>query len=253
MRIAFYTRQGGKHYLTKDIIQHFPKNYTTYVEPFIGAGHVFFSLPKENHRLEVINDLDKNIYFVLKDIQKTTADEIMSLDWKKSKKQFDLLKEFKPKNKIERLYRFLYLNKYSFSGHNNNYAGKNKPTFRPENLVKKLDAIKERLKNVVLLNQDYKTVIEKYDSENTFFYLDPPYYDVILDGYIHKDINPEDLLNVVKNIKGKFLLSYNDHPFIQELFKDYIIKNVSIRYASAISATNNPGKTQELLIKNYND
>jgi len=45
----------------------------------------------------------------------------------------------------------------------------------PMNKIKNITKYKERLKNTIIFSQDYKTIIKKYDSADTLFYLDPPY------------------------------------------------------------------------------
>ena len=47
----------------------------------------------------------------------------------------------------------------------------------PYNMLKKGEAYKNKLKDVTLLSENYKTVMRRYDSPQTFFYLDPPYND----------------------------------------------------------------------------
>ncbi|GAG53665.1 unnamed protein product, partial [marine sediment metagenome] len=54
---------GGKRFLAKTIVSYIPE-HKTYVEPFLGGGAVFFA--KEPSEVEVINDLDKDIFFAYK-------------------------------------------------------------------------------------------------------------------------------------------------------------------------------------------
>lgn len=73
---------------------------------------------------------------------------------------------------------------------------------------------------------DYKEIFKLYDSENTFFYLDPPYYkkEFLYDGceYYNKEFHIE-LKNEIEKLKGKFLLSYSNDKFITELYKNFNI------------------------------
>ena len=71
-------------------------------------------------------------------------------------------------------------------------------------------------------NLDYKDIIKKYDSESTFFYVDPPYFGKE-EYYINHDFNKEthkELAEVLNNIKGKFLLSYYYFDGIEELYSN---------------------------------
>lgn len=73
---------------------------------------------------------------------------------------------------------------------------------------------------------DYKEIFDLYDSEDTFFYLDPPYYkkEFLYDGCegYTKQFHIE-LRDNIKKLKGKFLLSYNNDKFITDLYKDFNI------------------------------
>ena len=58
------------------------------------------------------------------------------------------------------------------------------------------------------------------------------------------------LKSCLDNIKGKFILSYNDDEFIRELYKDYNIIGVERNNTLAANTTNSE-KFKELIIKNY--
>jgi len=73
---------------------------------------------------------------------------------------------------------------------------------------------------------DYNEIFEMYDNENTFFYIDPPYYrkEFIYEGC--SDYTKQfhiKLRDNIKKLKGQFLLSYNNEKFITELYKDFNI------------------------------
>ena len=72
-------------------------------------------------------------------------------------------------------------------------------------------AIHKRLDKVMIENPDFKKIVTQYDFENAFFYCDPPYstgcgYEVTST----EDFDHEGLCETLKNIKGRFLLSYDD-------------------------------------------
>ena len=79
---------------------------------------------------------------------------------------------------------------------------------------------------------DFEKIIEKYDTKNTLFYVDPPY----IGGeryYKTKEVefkqeDHERLAHVLKRIKGKFILSYYDHEIVRRNYKGFkiIIKDV---------------------------
>ncbi|MDF2701001.1 MAG: adenine methylase, partial [Haloplasmataceae bacterium] len=104
-----------------------------------------------------------------------------------------------------------------------------------------LSDIQNRLRSVVIENRDFEKIITTYDRESTLFYLDPPYYGTE-NYYKEVDFTIDDherLKKALGNIKGKFILSYNDCPEIRELYKDYKIEaikrksNLTSRYSNA--------------------
>jgi len=165
---------GGKSLQVKKLIPLFPP-HKVYVEPFCGGASVFFA--KELAELNVLNDIDKDVATALRDIRSLTDEEFKQLNTKYkegSRAQWEKLKRSEvPKNKVDRLYRFLYLTRFSYE--------KGRKTFSPQTAkdasisFDHLPAVREKLKDVVILNVDYKTAMKRYDSEDTFFYLDPPY------------------------------------------------------------------------------
>lgn len=92
-------------------------------------------------------------------------------------------------------------------------------------------------------NLDYKDIITKYNFEDTFFYLDPPYHNKeSYYDYTFKSIDDHiELFNYIKNIKGKFVLSYNKTDFILDLYQDYSIykyNGQSLHHQTEIIITN---------------
>lgn len=72
-------------------------------------------------------------------------------------------------------------------------------------------ALKNRLQDVQISCRDALNVIKQRDTEDTFFYLDPPYPNCDQKHYSGYTIEKlEELLMMLQDIKGKFILSnYN--------------------------------------------
>ena len=73
-----------------------------------------------------------------------------------------------------------------------------------------------------IYHKDYKEIFKLYDSEDTVFYLDPPYYGKEdfydlprFDIDFHKELHDE-----IKKLKGKVILSYEGVNFIFKLYED---------------------------------
>jgi DNA adenine methylase len=242
---APYGRLGGKSRLKKTLIEYFPVNYESmnYIEPFFGAGSLFFY--KEPSKKEIINDLDKNIYTLIKGFKKFDGNEISnSINGDYNKDKFIILKNYKPKTEYNKFIHLLLLNKLSFFGVGRTFGNH---LYINSNYGNKYN---ERLKNTIILNKDYKEVIKKYDGPNSFFYLDPPYSMSEKEKYYNNQyINIYELYDTIKNIKGKFLFSYNDNKEARQLFKDFKIINVITKYIHTQNIEQR--KVKEIIIKNY--
>ena len=86
------------------------------------------------------------------------------------------------------------------------------------------NSIINKHKNVIYYNEDYKEIINRYDDKNVFFYCDPPYYKnekFYKNHTFLTEQNHIELSEILKKIKGKFLLSYKDDSFIRELYNGY--------------------------------
>jgi len=243
------SRIGGKSLLKKLIVnEYFPKDYTNmkYVEPFVGGGSIFFY--KEPSKEEVINDKDKSIYDIFKGFQKykpkKIREEMMLLN--KDETTFKKVKDSEPTTNFMKFIKNYYLRKNSFFGNSETFSirSTDKTKFKS-----RIDDYYDRLKNVKILNEDYKTVIKNNDSKETFFYLDPPYEE---SGrlYTHSHLPISDVYDALKNIKGKFLLSYNVSDDAKRLFNKYNIYEVKTKYTNPFEG----GRSRtvvELLICNY--
>jgi len=115
-------------------------------------------------------------------------------------------------------------------------------------MEEELSEVHLRLSHVTIENLDYASLIKRYDAAKTFFYLDPPYYKLpFYQHNLNKLQDYSDMADILNKIKGKFLLSINDHPEIRKVFSDFTAQKVSIKYTVGIKPTT--GK--ELLIRNY--
>lgn len=245
---APFGRIGGKSRLKKRIVdEYFPKDYEnmTYVEPFIGAGSIYFY--KKPSKKEVINDLDKDIITLLKGFKKYDGHEISKMiNGFYTKEDFQKAKNSNPDDPYLKFLRLLFLIKSSFFGFMKSY---HKPRNNKGTSTNYGSKYNDRMADTLITNQDYKKLISKYDSPNTFFYLDPP-YEKSTGLYVHDNLPVKDVYDSLKNIKGKFLISYNYSKEAKELFKNYNIKYVKTTYVDPSKGGNDIIK-KEMLISNY--
>jgi DNA adenine methylase len=147
---------------------------------------------------------------------------------------------------IQRAARSLYLIKASFGTDRRTFATAPKGVC---NISASFPAVQERLRRVIIENLDFEHLIKTYDRENALFYCDPPYVET--EKYYRARFQESDhkrLADALHNIKGRFLLSYNDCPQVRELYADCIIEPVSRR--NTLSAQSVDGY-KEVLVRNY--
>lgn len=244
-------RVGGKSKLRKNIIELIPE-HTCYIELFFGAGWVYFG--KEPSIIEVINDIDKELINLFKTIKYHAPEVERLLEYEFSGR--DIFEEYKNytleyMTEIHRAIRFLYLITQSFAGKGKAYGyGTTKKPSQKIFYKNVLNDIRERLANTYVENLSFEKIIDKYDREQSFFFCDPPYFETA--GYDNKFGEEEHIIlrDKLKNLKGKFLLTINDHEKVREWYKGFNIKEVEVNY-SVSRAAEGRGKYKELIITNY--
>ena len=249
---GLFSRQGGKHTKLKDIFNRWLPidKYTKYIEPFVGGGSILMSAPYK--KIMIASDTDTTVIKIFKDLQKADLDTFINFDFIGNKKVWISYKnklDDKQLDPTERLIRNMYIKKFSFNdmGHSYNLNIRAQG-HHYKTLKKNIKAYRETLKHVKFYQKSYTAIIPKYDSDSSFFYCDPPYYETSSLGYETGTIDHLELFNILDNIKGYFLLSYNDTPYIRKLYKNYHI--TSFTNHQSISGRGNIIVT-DLLISNY--
>jgi DNA adenine methylase len=229
---------GGKSRLAKRIIQRLERiDHSAYVEPFIGMGGVFLRRPFQA-KAEVINDLNTDIANLFRILQRHYVALMDELKWRiTSRAEFERLRAARPETltDLERAARFLYLQRLRFGGKPHGSFGVSPQTparFDITKLAATLEAVHERLAGVVIEQLPYTELIRRYDKPETLFYLDPPYFGCE-DDYGDGLFTPQDfetLARILAGLKGRFLLSLNDHPEIRRIFQCFTVEAVSTTY-----------------------
>ena len=107
---------------------------------------------------------------------------------------------------------------------------------------------------VIIENRSFDKLIPRYDDPGSFFYLDPPYFGTEKQ-YRRSNFSKGShiiLRDILMKAEGKWLLSYNDDPFIRELYNR---KNIFIMPVSRLNNIRQKYEAgcvfPELLIANY--
>jgi DNA adenine methylase len=274
---------GGKSKIGKWIVPYYPKDMETYLETFGGMYWCFFNTNlKEYPNLKkvVYNDFNPLNYNLFKCVQNPTEllKAINSIDCQKQgventpsiyKEQFvrfqaEIFNEGFSLNAYdyEVAAKYVYILTQVFSGSKPETSsfidlkGKYKSkylTFRDK--LSKPDWIEHFMKITDVENMDFADVINKYDSESTYIYLDPPYWKTE-NYYSNHDFDRQDherLANVLHNVKGKFSLSYYDFELLHEWFPEdkYRWERKEFAKAAAAKKGTKQNMGEELLIMNY--
>ncbi len=104
------------------------------------------------------------------------------------------------------------------------------PTVNLLRLEEDLSAAHLRLHGAYIERLDWKECIRRYDRPHTFYYLDPPYWETEGYGVPFPFEEYQAMAKMMREIKGKALLSINDHPQIRECFAGLHFEEAPIKY-----------------------
>lgn len=281
---------GGKTQLLEVLELNLPNmnEITTYIEPFVGAGALFFYLV-EKYEFDniIINDLNSkliNTYMIIRDdcdklIYELNymKNEYLNLNEAKKKIMYYIIREemndWNCVSLTKQAANFIFLNKTCFNGlYRENKSGEFnvpwgqqlKPSFFDETLLKSISKVLN-LKEVKILNESYECIRE-FADENTLVYFDPPYRPVTKGGFneYNKSRFNDDaqiklnyLYRELDSKGAKLMLSNSDPKNLDkdDLFFDILYNEYNIQRVNANRMINSNGKGRkaitELLIKNY--
>lgn len=280
------SRVGNKTSILHILYALFPLKYGRFIDVFGGSGSVLLGNP-EICPFEVYNDFDRNLANLFRCMKERTMAVIRELGFchLNSREDFIAIRRFFENEQfddrflseelrltqilfsppeaeeltemrkritadydVRRAAMFLKLLRFSYSSSGKSYASQ---PFDIRKLFGLISQLQERMVNVVVENQDFETLIKHYDRTDAFFYLDPPYFsteDMYEVGFGWDD--HVRLRDTLKNIKGKFLLSYNDCDEIRKLYNGFSVFDFS-RVHSMAQRYEAGKEFKELLIGNY--
>jgi DNA adenine methylase len=244
---------GGKSQLSKQIVGMMPE-HQAYCELFAGAAWVFFR--KEPVKYEVLNDLDGELVAFYRVVQNHLEEFLRQFRWVLSSREW--FEDWKRQQEaggltdIQKAARYYYLQRHAFGGRVRGRVYGAAPMDRPRiNLLRIEEEMSEvhlRLARVVIENLPWQDFIKRYDRAQMFFYLDPPYYKAPFYNHNLEQADYHEMADVLAGLKGRFILSINDHPEMRKAFKAFEAKQVAVDYS--ISRTKIT-KARELLIRNF--
>jgi len=234
---------GGKSRLAKKIVSMIPADHVCYCETFCGAAWVLYE--KSPSKSEVINDLDGELVTLWRVLQCHLEEFLRYFKYAVTSRQiFELenKKDTSTLTDIQRAVRYFYLQRLGFggkvSGRTFGTSATGPSRLNLTNIEERLLEVHWRLERVVIEHLDACACIERYDRPTTLFYVDPPYFGTA--GYAVKfeEADYERLRATLAAIKGRFLLSLNEHPEVRRIFKQFNFTRVTTRYSTGSGIAN---------------
>ena len=277
---------GGKARISKWIVPFIPNDIETYVEPFSGMFWVFFKMNlKDYPNLKTVvyndfNSLNANLFKCSKEYDvlwekisqypcqtlgvSDTPIEYSELFRSCQTEVFSNDLVITEENRFDIAAKYVYVLTQIFSGskpETSNYMDY-KGKYRCKVLIF-MDKLRDKKfrehfdKITFVENMDFQEVISKYDSDKTYFYVDPPYWKTE-NYYSNHDFDRNDherLALSLKSMKGKFSLSYYDFPLLSRWFSklDYVWEMKEFAKAAAAKSGTKQNMGEELLIMNYGE
>ena len=118
-------------------------------------------------------------------------------------------------------------------------------------IEEELSAVHIRLANVVIEHLPWQECLQRYDRAGTLFYLDPPYWQTEGYGVAFGMEQYEQMAALMRSMKGRAVLSINDHPDIRRVFHGLPLVSLQLEYSMARQHTGK--KSGELIIKSWED
>lgn len=247
---------GGKSRVAKYIAKFFSDNISKIASPFFGGGSVEFELMKQG-KFVIASDIFVPLTAFWQQLQ--SDPKALALQCQKylsvpDKSIFvemqcelrSLLNSNNP-SQFEMAWRFFCINRRSFSGTTLSGGFNAGQRFTPSSIERLLQC---NLSSLSITSGDYWSILSKVDTYDAI-YADPPY---LLNsstlygdrGSTHKSFDHYRLSDHLHSLTDKLIvLSYNDHPEIRELYKDWHIEPLSYAYGM-----NKTKKSNEIIIIN---
>lgn len=225
---------GGKRKLAKHILPLIGE-HTCYVEPFAGAGGIYFL--KSPSKVEVLNDINSDIANLYRVVRYHMTELAAQFKWVLiSRDNWQWLQSTPAETltDIQRAAKFLYLQKMAFGakvvGQNFGYSSSTPPRFNLLTLERDLEDAHLRLQRTYIENRDWQHIVKSYDSADTVFYLDPPYWQTVGYGVDFGWEQYEAIRTSADSIKGRMIISMGDHVDIRALFDGLTLKEIDYKY-----------------------
>lgn len=231
MAIPFHGDKGNYAKLLDSVLG----DAQTYIEPFGGgfsAGLTLKAYDDNEDRQYVYNDQDDELYFFFKGVK--TKFEMLSLSYEKLmmvlmkaglRDTVEVYQNLRSGIKTEEEFGAMeFMQRASTKGYKP-LAFENNAVFSPAMFALHVSKLNSLMKDVILLNVDYRS-LELYNTPDTFWFIDPP-YEMELNAGIYTSLSLDfdyfPLISFVKKLKGDYVLILPDRSSLRFEFKDSFV------------------------------
>lgn len=243
---------GGKRRLATTLLNRFPA-HGCYVELFAGGAALFFLRSPAD--VEVINDVNGELVNLYRVVKHHLEEFVRQFKWALSSREvFRWLQDTRPETltDVQRAARFFYLQHQAFGGRVESQSWGTATTAPPVNLLRieeNLSAAHLRLVSAYIERLDWADCVDRYDRPHTLFYADPPYWQTEGYGVPFAWEQYELMAQRLKAIKGKAIVSLNDHPDIRRAFAGWDSETLDIDYT--VGGGGKPAARRELILYSW--
>ena len=257
------TYYGGKQRIAKkivNVIKTIP--HKVYAEPFAGGLAVLFKkgvpyIRNQSNYIEAINDTDSrliNLYKILQDEEnrKLFLSKLKYTPYSESEHILSkqILKDRHQYPSIDLAWAYYVNIQQGFASQLNSGWGRGKTINNASvwnNKKDVLDPILDRFRSVQIACCDALKFIKHYDSDQTLFYLDPPYPGTNQSHYSgYTQVDFEKLIDLLKCIKGNFILSGYHNRSVPNTWEEI---KIEASMSAARDKTVNRSRTEILWVK----
>jgi DNA adenine methylase len=232
---------GGKTRALKVLATYIPEGKTTLLSPFIGGGSFELFCRGEGMTVHA-NDLFRPLYTFWKVVKERPAELQQSVQAQcpVSKEAFASLREsiLEMTDELEIAAAYYIVNRCSFSGATfcGGFSQQSADGRMTQSAIDRLATVS--LEDITLSNDDcVKFLRDHPQTDTTLVYADPPYYIPTYvygkDGDMHEGFDHVGFARELKK-RSDWVLSYNDCPYVRELYSDCNIDSVRWSYGMSI-------------------
>lgn len=227
---------GGKTRLLQHLLPLLSDNpHSCYVEAFAGGAALLFA--REPAKVEVLNDTHGELIRLYRVVAHHLDEFVRQFRWALASRQmfaWAQMQHPETLTDIQRAARFFYLQRLTFGGKAVGQSLATGTTRRPNlnllRLEEDLSAAHLRLHRVLIEQLPWQSCFDRYDGDDTLFFLDPPYWETEGYGPEFGLDQYEALAERMVAMRGKAVLTLNDHPEMRRVFGRFASKTVPIRY-----------------------